>query len=308
VKILVTGGAGFIGSHFAEQLLQEGHEVIVVDDLSRGTRANLPRGCAFHHLDLAGIDLPAFLATLRPEGLFHFSAQIDVGFSIHHVLEDARRNIMMTLALVEAAMAAGVGYFVFASSGGAIYGEASGPQDEEHPERPLTPYGVAKLSVDRYLDSLHRNLGLAYASMRFANVYGPRQTALGEAGVVPIFMGQLAAGQPLSIRGDGLQTRDFVHVADLARAGSLLLNTRPVGIFNFGSGQETRMLDLGQALSRASGRPAVFRHVPALTGEQRRSVLDASKAERVLGWRPAIGLEAGLQATYAAWTAGRTAR
>jgi UDP-glucose 4-epimerase len=205
--------------------------------------------------------------------------------------------------LLEAAAGCGARRFVFASSGGAIYGEADAPQDETHREAPLSPYGVAKLAVDKYLDVYRRRRGLAPVSLRLANVYGPRQSAAGEAGVVAVFARRLAAGQPLRIHGDGLQTRDFVYVRDVASLTAALLERDAEGVFNVGTGVETPVRDLAARMCALAGGGAV-ETAPAVPGEQRRSVLDAGKAARELGWRPATRLDAGLAATLE-WFAER---
>ena len=253
MRILVTGGCGFIGSHVVDRFVSEGHQVWVLDNLSSGSRSNLHPGARFIGLELQDARLAQEVAAVRPEAVFHLAAQIDVRISCADPVRDATENILGTLRLVEAGLAAGMRYFGFASSGGAIYGEAAGPQAEDHPETPLNPYGVAKLSVDKYLHAYAVQRGLASASLRFANVYGPRQGTKGEAGVVAVFAKRLRNGLAPRINGDGAQTRDFVYAPDLAEAASLALARRATGVFNLGTGRETSVRTLAERLCAASG-------------------------------------------------------
>jgi UDP-glucose 4-epimerase len=299
MRILVTGGAGFIGSHFVDRFIAEGHQVWVLDNLRSGSKANVHASATFVHLDLKDERLSQGIARIKPEAVFHLAAQIDVRISCGDPVFDATENILATLRLLEAGLANGMEFFAFASSGGAIYGEASGPQSESHVEAPLNPYGVAKLAVDKYLHAYNVQRGLKSASLRFSNVYGPRQGAKGEAGVVAVFCKRLRDGHAPCINGDGLQTRDFVYAPDLAEAASLVLQQRATGIFNLGTGRETTILDLAGRLCDSAGVDSLqIQHSPGLAGEQRRSVLDASKAQNLLGWRPRTSLEEGLRATY----------
>lgn len=306
MRILVTGGAGFIGSHFVDRFVSEGHQVWVLDNLRSGSRANLDPAATFVELDLKDGRLAAEVAAIRPEAVFHLAAQIDVRVSCADPVFDATENILATLRLIEAGLACGMGFFGFASSGGAIYGEAGGPQSEAHPEVPMNPYGVAKLAVDKYLHAYNVQRGLASASLRFSNVYGPRQGAKGEAGVVAVFSKLLRDGRPIRINGDGLQTRDFVFAPDLAEAASLVLRQRAAGVFNLGTGRETTVRQLAEGLCAAAGLdPALIQHGPGIPGEQRRSVLDPAKAARELGWTPRTRFEEGLRTTYDWFKANR---
>ena len=299
MKILITGGAGFIGSHAAERLVRDGHQVAILDNLRSGNTANLPPKAEFLEMDLKDPRMPAVLERLRPEAILHCAAQIDVRVSCKDPVFDAEENILCTLRLLEAGLAAGLQRFVFASSGGAIYGEASGAQDEGHPEVPINPYGVAKLAVDKYLHAYSLQRGIRACSLRFANAYGPRQGSRGEAGVVAVFCKRLRQGLAPVINGDGLQTRDFVHAADLAEAVGLVLERGTTGVVNLGTGVETSILDLARNLCRQAGvDPAGIRHEPGIPGEQRRSLLDPSKALAVLGWKARTAIEAGLAETY----------
>ncbi|MGA2082518.1 MAG: NAD-dependent epimerase/dehydratase family protein [Holophaga sp.] len=304
MRVLVTGGAGFIGSHLGGRLMAEGHRVAILDNLRGGVRDNLPSGAEFLELDLRDPGLPAELARLRPEAIVHCAAQIDVRLSCRDPLFDAGENILGTLGLLEAALGQGLRHFVFASSGGAIYGEAEAPQGEDHPERPSNPYGVAKLAVDKYLHAYAVQRGLSGCSLRFANAYGPRQGAKGEAGVVAVFCRRLAQGLRPVVNGDGLQTRDFVYVDDLVDAAVRALERRATGILNVGTARETSILDLARRLCALAGvDPAGIRHQDAIPGEQRRSVLDPGRARAALGWEPRTTLDQGLAATWA-WFQG----
>ena len=299
MRILITGGAGFIGSHAADRCLRDGHEVAVLDNLRSGVRSQVDPAAEFIEMDLGDPGLERVLARLRPEAILHFAAQIDVRVSCQDPVLDARENIIATLGLIQAGLGHGLRHFVFASSGGAIYGEAAGPQAEGHPEVPINPYGVAKLAVDKYLHAFSVQRGLDACSLRFANVYGPRQGAKGEAGVVAVFCKRLRDGLPVRVNGDGLQTRDFVFAPDLAEAASLVLARRATGVFNLGTGRESSILEVAGALCRHAGMAgAGIQHAPAIAGEQRRSVLDAGRAEAELGWKASTTLAEGLGRTY----------
>jgi UDP-glucose 4-epimerase len=306
MNILVTGGAGFIGSHFVDRFLSEGNRVWALDDLRCGGAANLSPDAELVQMDLNGPALGAEMARIRCEAVFHLAGHTDVRASCSQPIFDATENIIATLRLLEAGLETGTRYFCFASSGGAIYGEAcSGPQTEEQPEAPVTPYGAAKLAVDKYLRAYSAQRGLKSSSLRFSNAYGPRQGAGGEAGVVAAFSRLLREGRPPRVNGDGLQTRDFVYVADLAEAASLALRQEATGVYNLGTGLETSILDLARSLCvMADADPARVEHAPAVPGEQRRSAIDPSKAARELAWSPRTSLSSGLRATYewfAAW-------
>jgi UDP-glucose 4-epimerase len=295
VRAVVTGGAGFIGSHVVEALLARGDEVTVVDDLSNGKRENVPDGAKLVLADVReGLD-PVF-EEARPEVVFHLAAQVDVRVSVERPDHDASVNVLGTVAVLEAARAVGA-QVVFSSTGGAIYGECDGPAPESAARRPLAPYGVSKLAGEEYLAAYNRLYGTSHVSLRYGNVYGPRQDPHGEAGVVAIFLGALARGQAPRIFGDGLQTRDYVYAGDVARA-SLAAAGREGGVFNVGTGKETSVVEL-YALCRtvaASSLDAV--DAPARLGELQRSVLDVSLAERGLGWRAEVPLDEGLRLTW----------
>jgi len=309
MRVLVTGGAGFIGSHVAGRCLEDGHEVAVLDNLRSGAREQVDPRAEFLELDTRDARLDGAIARFRPEAILHFAAQIDVRVSCQDPIFDAEENILATLRLLESGLANGLKHFVFASSGGAIYGEASGAQSEGHPEVPINPYGVAKLAVDKYLHAFAVQKGLASTSLRFSNVYGPRQGAKGEAGVIAVFCKRLRDGHAPIVNGDGLQTRDFVFAPDLAEAASLVLAQRATGVFNLSTGRETSIIDVARALCLHAGvDPSDIQHAPAIQGEQKRSVLDAGKAERNLGWRAATSLTEGMGTTYRWFQQSREAK
>ena len=303
MRILVTGGAGFIGSHVADAFLAAGHTVGVVDDLSSGDRANLDPRVRFWQTDIRDPALDGIVGEFRPELVSHHAAQMSVGVSVREPKRDADINILGTLNLLEAAVRHGVRRVCFASTGGAMYGDGAAPPTPETagPE-PVSPYGVAKLAVERYLHAFHAMHGLEAVALRYANVYGPRQNPHGEAGVVAIFCRAVVAGQAFTINGDGGQTRDYTYVGDVV-AANLLAAALPaadrVPIVNVGTGIESSVTDLVATLQALAGRPLAFRHGPAKPGEQRRSALDAALARRVLGWQPAVDVRAGLAHTLA---------
>jgi UDP-glucose 4-epimerase len=301
-RIMVTGGAGFIGSHVAERLLAEGHEVAVVDNLSSGRRENVPPGAEFFLLDITSPEAAALMVTWRPQILIHHAAQMNVRFSVADPLADARDNILGTLNLLQAAVKVPVKRVVFASTGGAIYGDtAPVPAREADSPWPDSPYGIAKLAVEHYLRFYHREFGLPYVSLRYANVYGPRQNGLGEAGVVAIFIEKFLAGHQPVINGDGRQTRDFVYVGDVVAANLLALSYPKSGVFNIGTGRETDILTIFLKLKALTGSPLEPVHGPPKPGEQRRSALDSGLAQKELGWQPAVDLDTGLRHTVEAF-------
>jgi UDP-glucose 4-epimerase len=298
VRILLSGGAGFIGSHVAEHLLERGHEVAVVDNLSSGKRENIPQGARFYETDILSGCAEVF-EDFGPEVLSHQAAQMDVRRSVREPNFDAEVNVLGTIRLLENCTTYDVRKVIFASTGGAIYGEQHQfPAPEDHQQYPLSPYGISKLAGERYLNFYCVQYGIPYAALRYANVYGPRQDPHGEAGVVAIFCGNLAAGRPSTINGTGEQTRDYVYVEDVARANVLALeDDLPPGAYNIGTGIETSVNRLYELLRGACGTDLPSRHGPAKPGEQLRSSVDPSRAGHVFGWRPAISLADGLKET-----------
>jgi len=295
VRAIVTGGAGFIGSHVADALVARGDEVHVLDNLSHGSRENVPDGARLHEGDIRS-DADAVFGEARPEACLHLAAQADVRVSVEDPGYDADVNVLGTLRVLEAARRHGT-KVVFASTGGAIYGECEAPAPEDAERRPLAPYGASKLAGEEYLATYNRLYGSGHVSLRYGNVYGPRQDPHGEAGVVAIFMGLLAGEGTPKIFGDGRQTRDYVFVGDVVDATLAALD-HPGGVLNVGSGVEISVLELYDAISRVSGIERDPEHAAARLGELQRSVLDPSRAERELGWRPRHSLDDGLRATW----------
>ncbi|MFH0810679.1 MAG: NAD-dependent epimerase/dehydratase family protein [Pseudomonadota bacterium] len=309
MRIMVTGAAGFIGSHVAEAYLAAGHQVLVIDNLTSGRRANIPARAGFEEMDIRDRRLGDVCRRFQPQVVCHHAAQIDVRKSVTDPMFDAEVNVVGTLNLLEAARAAGAERFIFASSGGAIYGEQEDvPATETHALSPISPYGVSKLAAEKYLYYYRAVHGLSYVALRYANVYGPRQDPFGEAGVVAIFASKLLGNERPIINGDGLQTRDYVYVADVARANLLALAPGVEGVFNIGTGRETGVVTLFEELQRLTGQEGNSPHGPAKAGEQRRSVLDATLAARTLGWRSEVGLAEGLKATVEYFRQGEGAR
>ncbi len=300
MKVLVTGGAGFIGSHVVEAYLARGHQVLVLDDLSSGHRENLPSGVP---LEEAGVTDAAaverVVADFKPDLINHHAAQINVRRSVDDPAFDATVNILGLIALCQAAVRHGVPRFIFASSGGAIYGEQETyPADEDHATNPLSPYGVAKLAGEKYLHYYRANWGLDHAILRYANVYGPRQDPHGEAGVVAIFLTLMLDGSQPIINGDGEQTRDYIYVGDVAAANMAVSDDGVRGVFNVGTGRETSVNELYRRVSAIAGGGFPEVHGPAKKGEQRRSSIDAGLLGVRTGWRPMTPLDAGLERTY----------
>lgn len=301
MNILVTGGAGFIGSHVVDAYIAQGHSVAIVDNLSTGKEKNLNPRARFYCLDIRGAGLEEVFLRERPEAVNHHAAQIDVRRSVQDPLFDAETNILGMLHLLEICLRHGAKRFLFASSGGAIYGDpAPGCAGrEEDPLRPMSPYGVAKAAGELYLHYYRLVHGMDAVALRYANVYGPRQDPLGEAGVVAIFTEKLLSGAQPVINGDGLQTRDYVYVEDVAAANCLALASGISGSFNIGTGVEKNVNELFDVLRALTGSPAAEVHGPAKAGEQKRSVLDWAKSRAELGWQPRIAFEEGLRRTVA---------
>jgi UDP-glucose 4-epimerase len=306
MKIAVTGGAGFIGSHVAEACLGAGHEVLVLDDLSSGKRHQVPAAATFHQVDIQDPAVKEIFARERPEILIHHAAQMDVRRSVAEPAFDARVNILGLINLLEAGRVAGLRRVLFASSGGAAYGEQDEfPAPETHRLEPVSPYGVSKRAGELYLSCFGAMYGLEWVAMRYANVYGPRQDPHGEAGVVAIFSEKLLAGEEPTINGDGKQTRDYVYVGDLVRANLALVGSAYCGPLNFGTGVETDVNRLFGLLCKACGVSVPERHGPAKPGEQRRSSISPRLAAELIGWRPEVDLPTGLARTVEFFRARR---
>jgi UDP-glucose 4-epimerase len=305
MRTLVTGGAGFIGSHVVDALLERGDDVTVLDDVSTGRRENLEsalgNGAKLVDGDIRDAGAVTELCErVRPEVIFHLAAQIDVRKSVTDPAFDARVNVEGTVNVLRAAQAGGVPRVVNTSSGGAIYGEAQTiPAPEDHPVAPEAPYGLSKFCAENYCELFTRLHGLSTVSLRYGNVYGPRQDPLGEAGVIAIFCGKVLAGERPTIFGDGRQTRDYVYVGDVATANLLAAESDAGGPFNIGLGEEVDVLELVEALRPHAADGFDPEHAPERPGEVRRIALDCSRAREKLGWEAKVGLEEGLERTLA---------
>jgi UDP-glucose 4-epimerase len=296
---MVTGGAGFIGSHVVDALIARGDRVVVVDDLSTGVRENVNEGAEFEELDIRGPEAMDLLRRWRPDVVCHHAAQMSVSRSVREPLFDIGVNLVGSLNLLEAAREVGA-RFLFASTGGALYGDADVlPTPETYPAWPVSPYGVAKLSFEHYLHAYQVQHGLPSVALRYANVYGPRQNPHGEAGVVAIFCLRLLAGEPAVINGDGTYTRDFIHVADVVRANVAALDAGITGHFNVGTGRQVDINRVFHLVRDLIGSSAAEVHGPPRPGDQRTSALDSSLIGRELGWRPEVALEEGMADTVA---------
>jgi len=301
VRVIVTGGAGFIGSHVADALLERGDEVVVVDNLATGRRDNVSERAGFEELDIRESAVTGIFDELRPEVCFHLAAQASVTVSVERPEYDADVNVLGTIRVLEACRRHGT-HVVFSSTGGAIYGECDdGPARETSERRPLSPYGTSKLVGEEYLATYNRLYGAGHVGMRYANVFGPRQDPHGEAGVIAIFLGLLAEGGRPRIFGDGKQTRDYIYIDDVVTA-TLAAAERRSGIFNVGTGRETSVLELFDACRELAGSEVDAEFAPARPGELQRSFLDPGLAERELGWQPRWTFEDGLRETWKSLT------
>lgn len=295
MRAVVTGGAGFIGSHVVDALLARGDEVAVVDTLVTGKRENVSEGAELHVRDIRE-SLDDVFDAVQPEAVFHLAAQADVRVSVDRPVEDAEVNVIGTIRVLEAARRHGA-QVVFSSTGGAIYGECQVPAVETAPCEPLSPYGTAKLAAEEYIRAYNRLYATGHVALRYGNVYGPRQDPHGEAGVVAIFLGALARGERAYVFGDGLQARDYVYVGDVAHATTAALGQEG-GVFNVGTGRDTSVVDLYALCAGVAGSDARAEHAPARLGELFRSVLDPELAASELGFRAMVELGDGLKATW----------
>lgn len=298
MKVLVTGGAGFIGSHIVDALLDEAYDVHIIDDLSSGFAERLNPGATFHKLDIRSEDAFELVSDERYDVIVHHAAQMDVRRSVADPSFDADVNVRGFLNLAEAGRQSGLQKFVFASTGGAIYGEPeSVPQGENHSLNPISPYGITKLTTEKYLYYYHHQFGLPYVALRYGNIYGPRQNPHGDAGVVAIFCQRLLAGEPVTIFGDGKQTRDYVFVGDVVAANLAAIKRDESGIINIGTGVETTVNHLYDVLSSHLDVSDAPVYAPGRPGEQMRSVLDNSLAAKELNWIPKVTVDEGLRIT-----------
>jgi UDP-glucose 4-epimerase len=302
-EILVTGGAGFIGSWVVDWYLREGFSVAVVDNLSTGNRKNVNPRASFYEVDItSGKDLEEVFVRERPRYVNHHAAQINLRYSVENPLFDASVNILGSLQVLEASVRFGVKRVIFASTGGAIYGEvAKLPVGEDTLPTPLSPYGVAKYAVEKYLEYYQRVWGLDYVAFRYGNVYGPRQNPEGEAGVIAIFASRMLQGKPCVVFGDGRKTRDYVYVEDIARANLLALSCPP-GVYNLGTGKETSVLELLELFRKISRKEVRWSFGEERKGEINRIALSFEKARNALPWSPQVELEEGMQRTLSWFT------
>ncbi len=297
-RAVVTGGAGFIGSHIVDALLSSGYSVDIIDDLSSGNEANVSKGAVLHRMDIRSPEARAFLSKHSPDLLVHAAAQISVRASMENPVFDAETNVVGLVNLLHAFSGRKPPHIVFLSTGGAIYGEQDYfPAAEDHPVRPTSVYGLAKRVGEMYLDLWGREYKLTWTALRLANVYGPRQNPHGEAGVVAIFSQRLLRKQQAVINGEGTQTRDFVYVGDVAAAAKVVAEKRITGTFNIGTGRETSVNELYELIRKSVGTDSRAPHVEAKAGEQMRSCIDASLAAKTFGWRPSMKIEDGIKAT-----------
>ncbi len=298
MKILVTGGAGFIGSHVVDTYVEAGHQVVVVDDLSTGKKENLNPKTKFYQMDVLDDKLQHLMQDEHIEVVNHHAAQIKVKASLEDPYFDVKVNVLGSVLLLDLCRRAGVKKFIYASSGGAQYGEMKTvPFPETQASRPFSVYGASKYSVELYVDVFSQNFGLEYVILRYANVYGPRQDALGEGGVVAIFTHSMLHGGDFVIFGDGYNVRDYVHVKDVARASLLALDYPHNDVFNIGTGVGTTTNQLFETLAKETGHSQPAKHTVARLGDLQKSVLDASKAQKMLKWEPKYDLTAGLKET-----------
>jgi len=298
LKILITGGAGFIASHITDAFIDAGHNVVVLDDLSTGFEKNINPKAKFIKANICDVNLAKLFEQEKFDAVDHHAAQMDVRRSVADPAFDANTNIIGTINLLQNSVKYGVKKFMFASTGGAVYGEQEYfPADELHPTAPVSPYGISKLAVEKYLFFYNKQYGLNYTIFRYANIYGPRQNPFGEAGVVAIFTTKLLNNQQPIINGSGLQTRDYVFVGDVVKANLLLLNDKKNAIYNIGTAKETDVNEVFNKLNNIVGNGQKENHGPAAAGEQLRSVITSEKLFKTFGWKPSTKMDEGLRST-----------
>ncbi len=297
-KILVTGGAGFIGSHIVDRLIEESHKVVVIDNLSTGSKKNLNKKAKFYNLNICNAKLADVFKKGKFDYVFHLAAQIDVRKSVKDPQGSAKDNILGSLNILENCRINKVKKIIFTSTGGAVYGDADViPTSESYPELPLSPYGIEKLAVDKYLNYYYKVFKLPYISLRLGNIYGPKQNSKGEAGVVAIFANKMIKGENPVINGPGKNTRDFVYVSDIVEANILAMQSEKTGVYNIGTGEETNINTIFRNLKKLLNSDCKEIHGEAKQGEQKRSCLKNEKAKKDLNWKPKVKIEEGLQKT-----------
>lgn len=295
-KILVTGGAGFIGSNLADELIEKGYDVAIVDDLSTGQEENINPKADFHKVDISDYEaLSQAIGEIKPEVIFHLAAQVNVRKSVENPVRDVAVNVGGTVNLLDLATKHKVKHFIFSSTGGAIYGDkAQRPTPETEEANPQSPYGINKLASEKFVQFFAHEHGIKFTILRYANVYGPRQNPLGGAGVVAIYAYKMIKGEPMTMFGDGSQTRDYVFVSDVVNANVSAFEKSVTGVFNIGTGKETSLNDIVLALEKVTGNKADIEHIPANPSEQLNSCLDISKAQSELDWNAQVDLENGI--------------
>jgi len=301
MRILVTGGAGFIGSNLVDELIKHRHNVIIIDDLSTGFKKNINSKSKFYKTDIENFkEVEDVFKKEKPEIIFHLAAQINLQKSITDPISNATTNILASINLIKLSRKYKIKKFIFSSTGGAIYGDTNKkPTNENYPEWPLSPYGITKLTIDKYLNYYYWMFNLKYVSLRYSNVYGPRQSPNGEAGVVAVFLNKMFNDKQPVINGDGKQTRDYVFVNDVVNANILALkNFKQVGVYNIGTGIEINVNQLFQEINEQFKNKFEERHGPAKTGEQKTSCLNYSKIKKEFGWEPKVNIKQGIKKTY----------
>jgi len=297
-KVLITGGAGFVGSHLTDRLISDGYEVVVLDNLSSGKKENVNPKAKFYKADVVDENISKIFAKEKPDFVFHFAAHIEARVSVQNPLADAKTNILGSLNVLENCRAHKVQKVIFASSGGEVYGDAKQiPTPETYPPRPISPYGVSKFAVEKYLDSYWQLFHLPYASLRFGNIYGPRQNPNGEAGVVAIFAKKMWNQEPVFIHGSGRQTKDYIFIDDAVDATIKAFKKSFVGVVNIGTGKETSVLEIFKAIKKLTGSATKKQHVPLPPTGFPRGALSVAKVKKELGWRPRYKFQEGLQIT-----------
>jgi UDP-glucose 4-epimerase len=300
MKIIITGGAGFIGSNLVDAYIDAGHSVYVIDNLSSGSKTNINKKSKFYKVDIRSKKIDALFKEIKPDIVNHHAAQIDVRKSVADPLFDADTNVLGTINLLQISAKYGVKKFIFSSTGGAIYGEQETfPADENHPVNPVSPYGISKLCAEHYIKYFYIQYNLPYTCLRYSNVYGPRQNPHGEAGVVAIFIQRLLEGKPAIINGDGLQTRDFVYVKDVVKANLLATESPFIGVLNIGTGMETDIKTVYNLIASALKSKKEPIYGPAKRGEQKRSSISSNLARKELGWEFSYNVQQGLTETVA---------